>query len=196
VRQFGFGDISMLRPANILGKLPAYRKENVSDFEFKELYGFGPGHYAWKVISTYRSLDFVNDEGERVTDATNNIRFDVVTKLILILLSTERPQEGFTSEFLYMRLWKALQHILEGQNPVQYAALDFVHHMEVLRVIEILGYEYDVWQLTLLGRRLLERWPTDFVYHSDEEALAILSISETLEVPTLEEAEEALSNYF
>jgi hypothetical protein len=196
VTQFGFGNVSSFRPSNVVRRIPAYRGNKVSDFEFNELYGFGSGHYAWKVISSYRSLNFTDHEGTRLSDNTNNIRFDLFTRLVLGLLSTERPSDGFTNEYVYMRLWKALQQVSEGQREIRFAASDFVNSMEVLKVIEVVDYGYGQWSLTLLGRQLLERWPKSFIYFSDEEVLEILNISEAFEFPALEEAEEALSNYF
>jgi hypothetical protein len=137
-------------------RIPAYRRKKFSDFEFNELYGFGSGHYAWKVISSYRSLHFTNHEGERFSDNIENIGFDVLTRLVLGLLSTERPSDGFTNEYVYMRLCKALQQVAEGQREIRYAASDFVNSMEVLKVIEVIGYEYERWSLPWQPRSLTE----------------------------------------
>ena len=192
VTQFGFGNPSSLRPANILKKIRVYRREDVSEFESHEVYGFGPAHYAWKIISGYRSLHLTDCEGESLANASDKIPFELLARLVLLLLSIDRPDDGFTDEFVYMRLWKALQHVSRGSGVIRYQGLDFVNHMEVLRATDVVGHEYGAWHLTWLGRQLLDRWPKRITDQSDDEILEILNASEEFESPTLEEAEDAL----
>jgi len=186
ISQFGFGKLSSLRPSNILEHIPEYEDVKVADTDLDS--DSVTLRYAWKFISNYRSLHFSNDDCE-------DPRFDIFARFVLAVLSQNHPDEGFTHEYVYMRVFKALQQISE-KGITRYDGKDFLNEMEVLKLVEVVNFELGVWHITLLGHELLNKWPTDWIYYSDEEVAEILRVSETLEFPTLEEADEIILNEF
>jgi hypothetical protein len=186
ITQFGFGNPSSFRSANILECIPKYGDIQAAnaDLDSDDV----ALSYAWKCITNYRSLRLTG-ESER-----QNLRFDILAHFVLAILNEDRPDEGFTHEYVYMRAYKALQHISE--KSITYHARDFLNEMEVLKVVELVGYDLGFWNLAPLGYELIEKWPASWVYYSANEVAEILRISEALEFPTLEEADEIISEPF
>ncbi len=185
ITQFGFGNLSSFRPSRINESIPSYEELKIAaadlDSDSTSL------RYAWKFISEHHSLNLTNDR-------TIDPRFDVFARFVLAILSEDRPEEGFSREYVYMRVFNTLQHLSE--KPITYGGKTFLRDMGVLEFLSLVEYDYGVWSVKLLGHELIERWPADWIYYSDKEVAEILRISKTEDYLTLEEADEIISECF
>lgn len=149
--------------------------------------------YAWKFISGHRSPRLRDEDGTLI-DTTQNLRFDIVARLLLGILTEDRDEaEPATSAYLYMRVIKAVTHMMDIEHVVAYSATEFLDDLDLLKLVEVVSDFKDTWTMTPLGAELIERWPRSFVYYSAEEIRDILRISAGFESPALETAEELIS---
>ncbi len=183
-RQFAVGSPSAFRPAQIIKRLPASWVKEDEDEE--TVLGFSPLHFAWKVISDHGAFRFVDEDGEAFSD---EMEFRVFTQLVLGVLQTEKPESGFSDEYVYMRVWKAFR-MISREYPIYFHPMNFRSFMEVLRLVGVVRSELAFWSIAPLGWDVLAKCPQRY---SAEELDHILQDSdEKFESPSLEEADEFL----
>ena len=187
VTTLGFGNAAALRRVPITSALAAARM--ATDEPTDEL--ATPLQFAFNALERHPTLTFRDGAGDVLP---SDIRFDIFARLALTLLVGDRPEDGFTDEYLYQRVWLAMVLIWErneGGHLPHFDPRDFKHGMEMLCMLGVIHGDFHA-MITLLGSELLERWPVRLPDYSQEELTEILRESATLPYPTLEEAEDAL----
>jgi hypothetical protein len=135
--------------------------------------------FAWNFLHSFYPVEFHDSAGNLLED----IRFDIFARLTLWILekgeadSTALEAVEFgTGRYLYIRIYQAIVHMNEESDVIIWSVDDFINKLSVLQCLGIVTGRHRL-EITQLGRKLKERWPEDFLDHSEQELDEIMGIS-------------------